>query len=1122
MGLLFFPPTRQTEFRAIANPERSAECFSRIETCEEAHRTNNRGVAQLEQFNPAEAVKEFRNALKTYPELKIAQVNLAIALLNAQQIDEAREAAEKAVRAAPELPHPHYVLGLIARNQNRMDDALTAFKRVLAADPTDVGANVNIGQILTQERQYPQAVTHFRRAYEAEPYNSTAIYNLATTLFRMEHREEGQKLIERFQALRQSGAGTNIGQNYLEQGRYAEALVSTGLEAELIGPEKWGVAFSSFNTGANVRAGIATLFDYDNDDDLDLFQVGVDSRVHLLRNDGGRYIAVASRSLDRLRPTRAAGMVAGDFDNDLFEDVLIFGSGRPLLLKGDGKGEFANLSSNLPRYSGNFSTGALLDADHDGDLDVFLGGAGRSRGSAAATSNKLIRNNGDGTFSDISVSAGIGTAHGSVAVIPTDYDNRRDVDLLVLNHSERPSLFQNLRDGTFRDVAPEVGLSREGKWASAAAGDFNKDGFVDFFFGREDGPGVFAVSDGKGRFAMRDAPAETANATRVQFADLDSDGLLDLVAATTRGISISRNLGTRWSAFETVSGETRQGRAEGLAGPAGFVSGDLDRDGDIDLLINGKGGLRYLKNSGSETNRSIVISLKGRVSNRAGIGSKIDMRSGSLSQKLESYAASPMPAPSDIHFGLGRRQKPDAGRVIWPSGVVQAEVELPASGSVAGARKFVTVEELDRKPSSCPYLYTWNGEEFEFVTDFLGGGEMGNWKEQGVYHFPDSDEFVRIPPGMLKPSNGEYQLRVTNELEEVMFLDHLKLVAVEHPIGTDVYPNEGLGIPTAGKKIIYTTGEERPPLSGTDSNGADVLAKVSHLDRVFYDSFKPTRIRGYAETHSLTIRLDDRKAYNGRTLLLLTGWTDYAFSSDNLAASQSGKSLFFPKLQVKDRRGEWQTVIDSIGISVGRPQTVVVDLTGKFLSDSREVRIVTNVKTYWDKIAVDTSEQQQISAAELMAARAELRERGFSREQSFGGMIVPTYAQVVNDGRWKNFSGRFTRTGDVRPLIGGVDDVFVISKTGDELVLSFAALPDPPARMTRTFLLFADGYSKEMDINSGSPDAVLPLPFKGMSRYPYEGGERFPMTPEKQRLYDEYTTRTIARPLPPIEAGLLR
>jgi hypothetical protein len=478
-----------------------------------------------------------------------------------------------------------------------------------------------------------------------------------------------------------------------------------------------------------------------------------------------------------------------------------------------------------------------------------------------------------------------------------------------------------------------------------------------------------------------------------------------------------------------------------------------------------------------------------------------------------------MPAPSEVHLGLGRRQAADTVRVLWPSGVIQAELNL--SGSAFTSRP-VAIEELNRKASSCPYLYTWNGKEFEFLTDFLGGGEMGNWQARGIYHYPDSDEFVRIPSDKLRPRNGRYEIRVTNELEEVLFLDHLKLFAVEHPAGTEIYPNEGLGIPTSGQRIIYTTAGEHPPLSAVDGNGRDVGESIRSLDKRFYDSFKSVKIRGYADTHSLTLNLDDRKGYNGRTLLLLTGWTDYAFSSDNVAASQSGKELFFPRLQVRNKRGEWETVIDSIGISVGRPQTVVVDLSGKFLTRSREVRIVTNVKTYWDKIAVDTSDQTTVSLNELSAMRADLRERGFSDEQSYEGMIVPTYEHVVQDARWKYFSGQFTRVGDVKLLLDEIDNVFVISRTGDELVLSFDALPEPRPGRKLTFLLFADGYSKEMDINSGSPDAVLPLPFKGMTKYPYGNTERFPMTDEKQRLYDLYTTRVVMRPLPGVEASLLR
>jgi len=453
---------------------------------------------------------------------------------------------------------------------------------------------------------------------------------------------------------------------------------------------------------------------------------------------------------------------------------------------------------------------------------------------------------------------------------------------------------------------------------------------------------------------------------------------------------------------------------------------------------------------------------------------------------------------------------------------VQAEVEFPAWANNQTAKNSapLKIEELDRKPSSCPYLYTWNGERFEFVTDFLGGGEMGNWKEAGAYHYPDSDEFVRITSDQLKPRNGRYEIRVTNELEEVLFLDHLKLVAVEHDAGEEVYPNEGLGIPTAGERILYTTNNTSPPIAAVDTDGRDVLPSIKNLDRRFYDSFKSLNIRGYAAPHNLTLNLDDKKGYEGRTLLLLTGWTDYAFSSDNLAASQSGKSLFLPKLQVKNKKGEWQTVIESIGISIGRPQTLVVDLTGKFLSDSREVRIVTNFKTYWDKIEVATSEQKDVKTIELQPVQANLRERGFSEEIKYGEMIAANYDVVLNDGRWKYFSGTFTKIGAVNPLLEAVDDVFVISKTGDELVLSFDALPEPPKNKKYTFLLFADGYSKEMDINSGSPDQVFPLPFKRMSKYPYAADEQFPMSEEKRRTYDEYTTRPVKGVLPRIELGV--
>jgi tetratricopeptide (TPR) repeat protein len=1129
---------------------------------EDAYRANNLGVAQLEQFNHKEGAESFRRALSLDPQLKIAQINLAIALFNLQSIEEALKEAQTAAKIADGRPQPAYILGLIAKNQNRTDDAVASFKQVLAIDPQDVGANVNLGQLYVQQRKYPEAIAFFRTAIDAEPYNSTAMYNLATALLRSDARAEGQQLMTRFQTLRQSGAATSIGQNYLEQGRYAEAIASTGAENDLVDRRTPNITYvdatdemfsepksivkksvaaktvknknrplETSNSSQSwekptIKSSTATLFDYDGDGKLDLVTSSW-GKLTLYHNENGRFRNITAESGDLAKDYEyiSNSIVAGDYDNDLKTDLLAVRVDGFTLYRNEGGGRFSDVTraANLPVHKPNDRTligsyaCAFVDADHDGDLDIFAPGgidlgvdAGASE--AALLPNKLFRNNGDGTFTDISEKAKIADRLNASAVVPTDYDNRRDMDLLVVGET-RTALYRNQRDGSFKDVAAEVGLDIGGK--SAAAGDVNKDGFTDFFIGRGDGESRLFTSDGKGKFKKEKISTEEISVISSQFLDYDNDGLLDLVTSGLFGLRIWRNLGNEWQEVN---------KAQKLEIGGSIASGDLDRDGDLDIVfVPLTEPIKILRNDGGNANRSIALSLQGRASNRTGIGAKIDVRAGSLSQKLESYSASPAPAPSDIHFGLGKRERPDAVRVIWTSGTVQAELEFPENAKNQTAKNFAPIkkiEELDRKPSSCPYLYTWNGERFEFITDFLGGGEMGNWQEAGIYHYPDSDEFVRITSDQLKPKDGKYEIRVTNELEEVLYLDHLKLIAVEHDAEEEVYPNEGLGIPTAGKRILYTTQNAHSPISAVDTDGLDVLPKIKNLDREFYDNFKSLNIRGYAAPHNLTLNLDDKKGYNDRTLLLLTGWTDYAFSSDNLAASQSGKSLFLPKLQVKNKKGEWQTVIESIGISIGRPQTLVVDLTGKFLSNSREVRIVTNFKTYWDKIEVSTSEQKDVKTIEMQPVQADLRERGFSEEIKYGEMITTNYDRVLNDGRWKYFSGNFTRLGAVNSLLEAVDDVFVISKTGDEVVLSFEALPELPPNRKRTFLLFADGYSKEMDINSGSPDQVFPLPFKRMSKYPYGADEQFPMTEEKRRIYDEYTTRPVRSVLPRIKLGV--
>jgi hypothetical protein len=198
---------------------------------------------------------------------------------------------------------------------------------------------------------------------------------------------------------------------------------------------------------------------------------------------------------------------------------------------------------------------------------------------------------------------------------------------------------------------------------------------------------------------------------------------------------------------------------------------------------------------------------------------------------------------------------------------------------------------------------------------------------------------------------------------------------------------------------------------------------------------------------------------------------------------------------------------------------VTLDLTGKFLSRRREVRIITNMRIYWDQILVDTSDARvPLQVTRLDPLRAELRQRGYSAETSPDNRepYLYDYERVSNLSPWKVLTGRYTREGDVRALLLKTDDLFVVSRTGDEVSLSFDArsLPPLPPGWTRTFLLYSDGFSKEMDINSASPETIGPLPFHGMTRYPYRAPEAYPLTPARRAAIERYNTRIVAAPVP--------
>jgi hypothetical protein len=930
--------------------------------------------------------------------------------------------------------------------------------------------------------------------------------------------------MRRFEALRDSGAAKLLGTNYPEQGRYAEAQAATGAEPGLVDPATPAVRYvdrssdlpqaaRASTTPADPGAGVL-LVDFDGDGALDLLDVRAPG-VRLLRNLGTRFEDVTS-ALGLATVLGGWGALAGDCDADGRLELVVLRDGGMTLLKRNGE---VFVDATVPAgltwpADARVTTAALADVDHDGDVDLFVAGVSRATPAAGAPP-KLFRNDGACVFREGAQAAGLTEAPLlAVAVAPTDFDNGRDVDLLLLGEGAPPRLFSNRRDQTFRDAAAEVGLTRAARYASLALGDLDKDGFVDLFLGVTGGRDLLARRDAQGAFALAEAPLESSGSGAALALDYDADGLLDLVTLGSTGLRVLRNRGTDWTDASSSALAGLADDARGVApidGRRALAAGDLDADGDTDLVLRARdGGLRLLRNEDGPPRAAVSLRLDGLVSNRSGLGAKVELRAGSLWQKLETSSASPPVAPADVVFGLGRRATADAVRVLWPSGIVQTEVlaDLPPD-----ARRSLSVKELDRKPSSCPYLYVWDGRSFRFLTDFLGGGEMGYLVAPGVFNTPDPVEHVRLPPEMVRARDGRYELRVTNELEEALFLDRLALTVVTHAEDVAVFPNEGMTSPPKPERLWAVRGL-RPPAAARDDGGRDVLERLRHTDRRFVDDLPLERVRGYARVHALTLALGE---VGPHPLLLMTGWTDYAFSSDNRAAAQAGLALHPPALQVRDAAGEWRTALPQIGVPVGRPQTVVVDLGGLDLGPTGEVRLLTSMRVYWDQAQVGEADDGPLETFELLPLRAELRERGFSAPVSDDGrepFFDFDYARVTPLSPWKTFPGRYTRLGDVRALLLDSDDAFVVSRPGDELALTFDGPPDAPGR-ARTLLLKADGYSKEMDPNSASPHTLEPLPFHGMTRYPYGPEEIFPRT-RPTGLMQRTRTRAVPRPLPPL------
>ena len=493
------------------------------------------------------------------------------------------------------------------------------------------------------------------------------------------------------------------------------------------------------------------------------------------------------------------------------------------------------------------------------------------------------------------------------------------------------------------------------------------------------------------------------------------------------------------------------------------------------------------------------------------IGARVELRSGTVTEQFvvgTPAGATAMP-PLRVQAGLGAQSSVDWLRVQWPDSLLQAELE------VAG-NQVMTVPETCRRTSSCPHLFAWDGRQFAFVSDFGGVGGLGYRTGPSSFARPDPTEYVVLPA--LAPRDGDYMLQVVEPLEEIVYLDEVRLIAVDHPVGTHIHPNEMAAVsatPPPFEVLCYS--DVVQPARAVDDRGGDVTAALLKSDRVYASpAQRDGRFAGYARDHFVDLDFADKLESlpaGSRWILFLDGWVEYSTSTSNYAASQAGLRLKAPSVSVL-RNGEWVELLHEAGYPAGINHTMTLDLTGKLQAGDRTIRIATNMDLSWDRIFLAAHRSDvPITLNEVAATRGDLHFLGFPREFSPDGRRpnLLDYANIDRSDTWQRMAGVYTRYGDVTELVQAADDRFVIMAAGDEVTLRFpaSAFGPVPSGCVRTFLLKSDSFCKDMDLYTGGSEHVEPLPFHAMSAYPYGPDEHYPDTAATRRYRQQYNTRII-------------
>ena len=487
----------------------------------------------------------------------------------------------------------------------------------------------------------------------------------------------------------------------------------------------------------SMSGGVA-LFDFDNDGYLDIYFVNSltvemaksnqKTRSALYHNNGDNTFTDVTDKAGVGDIGFGMGVAVADYNNDGFEDLYVTCLGPNHLFKNNGNGTFTDVTQKAGVDDKRWSTGAaFFDYDGDGKLDLFVSnyvgfdfnhlpefGVGRTcqfkgvpvqcgpRGLPGA-GDSLYHNNGDGTFSDVSSKAGVSDPNGyyGLGVICSDFDEDGLIDIFVANDSTPNFLYHNNGNGTFKEIAFLSGLavnesgSEQGSMG-VTLGDYDHDGRLDLFITNfDDEYNVLYHNDGRGSFTDVSFNAKVAQASLpyvgwgTKFFDYDNDGWVDLFVANghvypQRGHYQQREFlhhNNRDGTFTELASTTGSSLMEERVG-RGVAFGDIDNDGDVDIVVNDlDGGPQLLRNDGGNLSNSVLIKTVGVKSNRDGIGARVKIVSGDLTQLDEVRSGGSYLSQSDLrlHFGLEQRRKIDLIEIRWPSGIVDRVTNLDAN-----------------------------------------------------------------------------------------------------------------------------------------------------------------------------------------------------------------------------------------------------------------------------------------------------------------------------------------------------------------------------------------------------------------------------------------------------------